>query len=485
MAATEATLAGGLRAGSTRVERRTVVVLALAAITLVAAALRLPFIGHQSLWFDEIYTRSIVREATITGLWRHVEATESTPPLFYLLTWLVKARSAAALRVIPAVALTLAAPAGHFALRRLIGVWPALAAAAMLAVDPMLVEYGTDARSYALFVLIGLLTVWAFSAVLEHGSKKRYALWALACVACLWTHYFGAFLVAGETIVLLVVGVGRRRATFVSAAAIIACAAPLIPLVSAQTDNERAGFIAAMPLSTRFTETVRQFAMGSNVPRTSLEAAGLAVFCLGLLAGVWLAARSDTNTRSLLAIAAIGFVVPLLLSLANIEDRFYSRNMIAILPLAIGLAATGLVRWRAAPLLLYLVLATLTSVWVATNWRYEQSNWKLAIDRVERIERSAPVIAVTELSAAVAGVYLHRAPASTPVHTRRAWLVVEPLRGPKERALNPAPAPTVPGFVVKRSLETEGFELQLLEASVPTEIAPGAVPGATLFGGAR
>jgi hypothetical protein len=64
--------------------RRTVwLVLVLAMI--IAAGLRLPFLGHQSLWLDEIYTRDILGEPSLSGLWHHVQATESTPPLYYLL----------------------------------------------------------------------------------------------------------------------------------------------------------------------------------------------------------------------------------------------------------------------------------------------------------------------------------------------------------------------------------------------------------------
>jgi hypothetical protein len=78
--------------------------------TLLAAALRLPFLDHQSLWLDEIFTRDIVGELTLSGLWHHVQSTESTPPLYYLITWLFGGRSAAAMRTIPALALIATVP---------------------------------------------------------------------------------------------------------------------------------------------------------------------------------------------------------------------------------------------------------------------------------------------------------------------------------------------------------------------------------------
>jgi uncharacterized membrane protein len=455
----------------------------LAAATVLAAGLRLPFLDHQSLWLDEIYTRSILGESSLAGLWRHIEATESTPPLYYVLGWLLQVRSAMAMRLIPALALTATVPAGYLAFRRLIGSPAALAAAATLAVNPMLVAYSTDARSYGLFVLSALLSVWGFSAVLEHGSLRRFALWLVACVACIWTHYFGVFIVGAEVVVLLAIRPRTRWRTVGFTALLGVCFIPLVPLLLSQTGNERAGFIAAMPLSNRLSEAVRQFAMGANVPRTWLEAAGLAVFCLSLAAGIWMAARSRGRSRALLALAAIAFTAPLLLSVLHIEDRFYVRNMIATLPLAVALAAPAMVRLRAAPLAIYLALAILTSLWVATNWRYEQVDWRGALARTQAIDPGAAVLAVNHLNVPVIETYLARAPAPTTVLATRAWVVVEPVRAAGHRALGPQPVPSLPGFTTLRTVQLHGFQLILAGASRPMPITTSEVEGATLFAG--
>ncbi len=318
-----------------------------------------------------------------------MQATESTPPLYYVLAWLLHARSTIALRLIPALALIAAVPAGYLAVRRLIGWRAALATAAILAVSPVLVSYATDARAYGLFVLTALLTVWAFSALLEGSSPRRFALWAVAAVACVWTHYFGAFLVGAEIVVLLVMCPHARHAIAGWSALVALLLVPLAPLALSQSGDERAEFIAGVPLGTRFTETVRQFAMGPNVPRTWLEAAGLAIFCLALAVGVVHACGPDRGRRALLALAVLAFGTPLLLSALGIEDRFYVRNVIAVAPLAAALAAPALLRPHAVPLALYLALATATSIWVASDWRYEQVDWKGALARAQAIEHRA------------------------------------------------------------------------------------------------
>ncbi len=455
----------------------------VAGATIVAAALRLPFLGHQSLWWDETYTRDIVRESSLSGVWNHIEATESTPPLYYVLCWLLHARSTVAMRLIPALSLIAAVPVGYLAFRRFIGWRAATATAALLAVDPLLVAYSTDARSYGLFVLTALLSLWAFSALLANGSRRSFGLWTLASIACVWTHYFGIFVVGGELAAFWVLCPVLRRTMLGWGALLGVCLIPLIPLLASQSGDERAGFIAGIPLTTRLSEAVRQFAMGANVPRAWLEGLGLAVLGICVIVGVVLALRGRRpGLRVMLVIAAVILGVPLLLAVLKIEDRFYTRNVIVAVPLVAALAAPVMLRLRAAPLALYLVLATVASVWVATNWRYEQADWKAAIARAESIDRGAPVFAVTQLGIPVVQVYLMRPPVSSAgIATRRAWIIVEPIRAAGHRDLGPAPVPNLPGFATIRTLQVQGFMLAFVGAATPTHVA--AIPGASLFAG--
>ena len=458
---------------------------ALVFVTAVAAALRFPFLGHQSLWLDEIFTREIVKEATLSGLWRHVRATESTPPLFYVLEWLVNARSATAMRVIPALSSTAAAPVSYFAARRFVGPRAALASAACVAVSPMLVSYGTDARSYALLVLTALLTVWATAELLDRQSWRRLSAWVLACALCVWTHYFGAFLVVGEALLLLVVRPAARRRVGVACSAIVILLAPLVPLLAKQSSSERAEFISELQLGSRVETTVRQFAMGPDVPRSWLEAAGLVVFAIALGWGAMSVLRSSqSRPRMLLWLAAFTLAIPLLLSVTGISDRFYARNLMLALPLVIALAAPALLRARAAPLALYLALASVTSLWVATNWRYEQLDWRDALAAAERAQPSAPVLAVSASSGPVIETYLGRAPApSGSLTTRQVWIAVEPTRPAGHRALTPRALPSLSGFTSARTLETDGFTLALERALAPTPVSASAVSSSILFPG--
>jgi hypothetical protein len=478
-----AAMCGALVQSAEGPAERRLVWLTLAVATAVAAALRFPFLDHQSLWFDEIFTRRVLTESSLPGLWRHIQATESTPPLYYLLGWLLRARSAVAMRLVPALALTAAVPVGYLAFRRFVGWRAALATASILAVSPMLVAYATDARSYGLFVLTALLSVWAFSVLFESTSRRHFALWVAASAACVWTHYFGAFVVIAEVAVLLAACPRTRLATAAWTGILCVCLIPLTWLTTSQAGDERAEFIASIPLITRLSEAVRQSAMGANVPRTWLEAAGVAIFCVGVWIGAVLALRSHRGPRILLALAVIAFGTPLLMAALGTGDRFYARNVIMVVPFTGALAAPAMLRLRAAPLAIYLALATATSVWVATDWRYEQVDWRSALAHSQAIDRRAAVIAVTRLNGPVVQTYLARHPVSPGVLARRAWIIVEPLRAAGQRFLSPAPVLGLLGFATLRSFFVEGFRLVLVGADRPRRIVPAAVAWVSVFPG--
>lgn len=496
---------------------------------MLAAALRLPFLDGSSLWFDETYTAGVVDAGGLGAVWDRIGATESTPPLFYLLTW-GWARSAgdsgeATLRTVSALASIAATPVAYLALRRLVGRVPALCAAAIVAVSPVLVWFALDARSYALLALCSLLSIWAFGALLERLSTGRLALWALAAAATIWTHYYGGFLVLAEVLALLWLRPAALRATVLAAGAVLVALLPLVAMVREQTGDERAGFIAQTGFLDRSEQVVREFATGANVPRTWLEAVGLALFLAGGAAGLAVALRVALAARragaaerapaqrpaaaspvaaraaaldgaladgpaALLALLAVGLLAPLALAVTGLYDRLFMRNLLFLLPLCTALVALGLMRLRTLPLAAYLAVCVTAVVWVHTDWHYEQTNWRAALATVERADAraggAAPLIAASPLGQPVVTHYLRLAPAGAPLRTRRAWLVVEPARGAGQRDLHAvAPAAGEAQLAVlfpqRREQLVDGFRVIELTAPAPVELAPGAWPGATLM----
>ena len=243
---------------------------------------------------------------------------------------------------------------------------------------------------------------------------------------------------------------------------------------------------------------MRQFVAGQNVPRTWLEAAMLGLALGGLLIGTVVLARRAAaprpepgrdGARALLAIALVGLVVPLALGATELYDRFNVRNVLFLWPLAAAVAAPALLQLRGAPLAALLVLGLGTSLWTQSEWPYGNTDWREAIARVETQAPALPVVAVGRLGIPVAALYLHRAPASAPLATRRAWVVVEPARGPGHRALQAVDTPLVDQLLAAfpQHRETRVHAFRVIELSAPTAVAldPARLPEAALFPAVR
>src|SRR3954465_13004406 len=168
----------------------------LAGITLAGALLRFATLDVQSYWLDEVATVNILRHG-FGDMLSAVSAGESTPPLYYIVAWVwskLFGTGEVGLRSLSALLGTLTIPLVYVLGRELVGRRTGLVAAALCAFNPLLVWYSQEARSYALMILLSGLTLIALIRVLDEPSGRRYALWALAAVAAVCTHYYASFL---------------------------------------------------------------------------------------------------------------------------------------------------------------------------------------------------------------------------------------------------------------------------------------------------
>jgi len=449
--------------------------------TAVAVALRAPFVASQGLGYEEVFTASIAGHASIAGVWSAVKATESTPPLFYVLSWLsVKvfaAGSPAALRAVSLLAGCALVPVAFLGLRRVLGVRVALAAAWICAINPWLVGFSIYARSYALLALVSALSVWALAAVIERPSRARLAFWVLSAAACLWTHYFGIFVVLAEASVLLVVLGQRRRQILVACAAVGVAFVPLLPLFTSQSgSSERTQYIGAQPLGGRLGSVIRQFAMGTNVPSKWLEGAGI-LLVVGAVLCALVAGRSRREVRLLAAVALIGAGIPILSALSGIRDDLLARNLLGVWICVAALAAIGLSRLRSLPLALYSALCLATVLIVQTDWRYQPADWRGAGEKLVAESRGQPIAVLPGIYVNVAALDMHRAPLNATLTSTSLWAMVAPERGPHQRALNAISSPPLAqlfggAWRTVAEVDYHGFRLIHLQAPAPVAISP-------------
>jgi uncharacterized membrane protein len=155
----------------------------------VGALVRAVGLSKQPLWLDEAVTaRFATRPILDCAL-----AEPNHPPLFRVLLhmWLaVFGDSDAAVRALPALLGTLLLPVVFGLCKRL---WPRRAVWVMwsLALSPMAVFFSQEGRKYALLMLLGAASTWAYLRFAQ--EREGLALHAVLSALGLWTHAFFGF----------------------------------------------------------------------------------------------------------------------------------------------------------------------------------------------------------------------------------------------------------------------------------------------------
>ncbi len=359
-------------------------VVAVAALTLLGAALRLYRLGHQGFWFDEGNTALLVHLAPgkMLGL---IPQSESTPPLYYCVAWLwarVFGYGEVGLRSLSAVCGILLVPVVYAAGARLISRRAGVIAAALAACSPLLIWYSQEARSYQMLALLSSLSLLAFAYARSEPTRRVLAAWVLASALALATHYYAVLAVVPEAVWLLWVHRSRRPVQ-IAVGVVALCGLGLIPLAISQHGTGRGNWISHAPFGRRLGQIVPQFASGFDGPAHSvLEPVAIAIVVLAL---VLLVTRSSPEPRrgALVAggLAVAGFVLSLLLVAVGFDDLL-TRNLLAIWAACALLVSGGLAvpRPRRVGVVLAVVLCVMgvtTAVGVALQRNYQRPDWRV------------------------------------------------------------------------------------------------------------
>ena len=325
----------------------------VAGLTALAAALRFSTLGLQSYHHDEIVTASrILRD----GFWHAMSAvgfSESAPPLYYVLAWLwtqLTGTGEFGLRSVSALAGVATVPVAYLIAVELRGRRAGIAAAALVAVNPMLLWYSQEARAYALFALLTAVSLLYFVRALDRGRRRDFTGWGIASALALATHYFAVFPVAAEALWLL----RRRGRASLAGLWIVALAGLLLaPLAIHQMSIGHAEWIGSRTLFHRLWEAAVTSMVGETgeiVARPEQPLPALAPFLLVVAALALLLRRGDGRERRAagvpLAIAGAAVGIPVLLALASPgKDYVLARNlMAALVPLLVAVAVAVTLR---------------------------------------------------------------------------------------------------------------------------------------------
>ncbi len=359
-------------------------VLAVAAVTLLAAVLRFYRIGHQGFWFDEGNTALLVHfsPGKMLGL---IPQTESTPPLYYCVGWLwarVFGYGETGLRSLSAVCGVLVVPVAYGAGTKLISRRAGLLAAAFTACSPLLIWYSQEARSYEMLVFLSSVSLLAFAYARATPTRRLLAAWVIASALALATHYYAVLAVVPEAVLLLWMH-RSRRAVQIAVGVVGLCGIALIPLAIGQSGTGNASWIGNAPLGRRLGQVVPQFAAGFDGPAHSvLEPVAIAIL---VLAAVLVFTRCSRGERrgTLIAggIALAGLVLNLVLIAGGVDDLI-TRNVLAIwmpgaLFIAGGLAAARAGRVGSAAAAVLCAIGIVTALGVAFDRGLERPDWRV------------------------------------------------------------------------------------------------------------
>ena len=471
---------------------------ALGLVLVTGAALRFATLDAQSLWYDEAVTVGLLR-MDLGSMLEAIPDSESTPPLYYVVGWLwaqIFGTGEAGLRSLPALLGTATIPLGWALGRRLAGERAGLAAAALVAVNPMLVWFSQEARAYALLALLGALSALLWLRALERPrATPRLLAWGAVAALLLATHYYAAFLVAPQAL-WLVLRAPDRRARATALALPAAAALALAPLALGQRANDKAAFITSSELLTRLAQLPKQFLVGYDAPLEVLLVAVTAVAFLAGFAGLAMALRGAgaapaeerRDMARLATLGALALALPILASFAG-EDHLITRNVVAVLPLVCVLAGAGLALVASAaraPAALALAAACTTGivtvVGVARDAELQRDDWRAAARALGPISEprlivATPGSALDALRYYLPGLRTARPPTFTTVEID---YVALPVRLPGERPAPPrppAPDPPAAGYALAGRTYGETFSVVRWRSAVPRAEPIAPSPG--------
>jgi mannosyltransferase len=409
----------------------------VAGLTAVAALLRFLTLGVQSYHHDEVVTASRILRGSFGHAMDAVGFSESAPPLYYALAWAwtqLTGTGEFGLRSLSALAGVATVPVVYLIGLELRGRRAGLMAAALVAVNPMLLWYSQEARAYSLLALFGAVSLLYCIRALRYGRPRDLTFWGVASGLALATHYFAVFPIVAEAVLLLR---RRGRATLHGLWIVAAACLLLAPLAIHQMSIGHAEWIGTFSLGHRIWETAATFVTGETgdiigqPERPALAFAPLAL-CIG--AFVLLVARADRDQRRgaalPLAVGVVALGVPILLALvSSSKDYVLARNVLpALIPLLVVVAiAVTLPSARRLGTVLGAALIVYSlgfCIWASYSPQLQRPDWSAVAQRLGEPQQPRAMVTWT-IGEAPLRYYLSTGSFQVRAAEQKPWLVHE------------------------------------------------------------
>ena len=403
----------------TPVSRRGAVAGTVILLTLLGAVIRL-IVAHQSLFADELSTYWISATHGLRGVMSlmygsgAIKHAEITPPGYFVAAWATTrlGHTAMLLRLPSLIAGVLTIPLVYQLGVRTVGRRAGLIACAIAALSPFMIYYSTEARAYAVMMLLAAGSTLSLLVALDSARRRWWVAYAVCSAGVMYTHYTGAFVLGAQLLWVLVWHPEARRPAIL---ANVGAAVLLAPWLPGLINDYRSPTTKILSLLSPFTAgavwtDVSHWALGypyaklatlSQLPGLTalgLITAGAACAVVGVIIGVRrerppLAAR-DGRIMLILALVLATPVCEAVQSLVS-THTFGTRNLAASwIPtaLAVGLllSASGRrVRLVASALVLAgFLLAGLSMV----NDVHQRPHYQQAADYVDATARAGDIV---------------------------------------------------------------------------------------------
>ena len=248
--------------------------IALLAIVLVGAFLRLYHIGAQSLGVDDTWSVS-VSQLSLHDIVQ-TTAADVHPPLYYFLLhyWMAYFGTSELAVKLPSIVFGVLSIIVVYALgRQLFDERAGLLAAFILAVSSFNIRYSQEVRMYSLLVLLGLLSMNFFIQLSKRSTPITWAGYVISTTLLLYTHAYGLFLLIAQNLYVVSLLVVSRKDAFwwrrwaVLQLVVIILFAPWIPVLIHQTGATSSGqqasfWLALKHVSADVVATLTSYAGG-------------------------------------------------------------------------------------------------------------------------------------------------------------------------------------------------------------------------------
>jgi mannosyltransferase len=237
-------------------------------------------------------------------------------------------------------------------------------AALLVTISPIDVYYSQETRMYALLPVLGLISLFVTTRLLEVGKRRDWILWIVVNAVCLYTYYYLGLLTAAEALALLGPAVKRHQFVPWSLAQILTLVLylPWAALMLRRLGGSALALPAATAVhltpATYLLENWQDFTVGFTSPPGAQWL--LVLIAVATLAGAFVLGR---QSPALLTLMVLTTLVPLAGAGAVLLLRpfFYPRFILfAAIPIwtlaAIGLTAHRRL-WPVSAILMLAILA--------------------------------------------------------------------------------------------------------------------------------